>query len=104
LSIFDDLLEAEEHSFEKILSQLLDTKKVELHTEINQPVAITGLDTLAFYFKDVPVVHKLLKYALFRLRINYVPFKRKRAEEIIEAVKKAREEEKEKDLKKLLLG
>ena len=93
----------EDISPEQILSQLLKKKKVEFHTEINNPLNMTALEVLADYV-EIKIVKKILKKWIKKFKTNMVAYDRKRATEIVEAYKSRKESEEEKSLKNLLLG
>jgi len=88
---------------EQILNQLFKREKLDFHTEINNPLSLTGLEVLAEYV-DIPIVKKLLKRWVAKFKTNMVAYKRKRAQEIVDAYKSTKERQEEKSLKELLLG
>jgi uncharacterized protein YdaL len=85
----DGFNEYSDVSLEKILGNLLDTKDIELKSEINDVASISVLKTLGDYLKSkkLPIsstyildyIHNFLKYM--------VSYKRKGRMEIIDAVK-----------------
>ena len=91
----------------QLVSELINSKDVELKTQIDNPVLISLMDTLADYLADrnLQQSSNLIANLLFHFRVNMVSYKRKSREEYIKALIGVKEEEKEKQeeiLKKLL--
>ena len=85
----DGFYEYSDSSLEKILGNLLDTKDIELKSEINDVASISVLKSLGDYLKSkkLPTSSKyILDYILNFLKYM-VSYKRKGRMEIIDAVK-----------------
>lgn len=85
----DGFNEYSDASIEKILGNLLDTKDIELKSEINDVASITVLKTLGDYLKTkkLPVSSALLLNYIQDFLKYMVSNKRKGRMEIIDAVK-----------------
>lgn len=103
--ILSEFQSVEEVTAERILSQLLNKKKTPFHTEIHNPLAMSTLEILANYLKDKDLMfaRRILKTWINAFKTNMVAYQRKRAGEIVEAYKKAQEEQ-AKTLREVLLG
>ena len=103
--IMREFQKAEEITQNKILYQLFNKGKVDLHTEIRKPLNMTAIETMEKGLrKDFSLSKKLLKIWCSKFKINMVAFERKRSKEIVEAVKSQKETEEEANLKRYLLG
>lgn len=81
MSELENLVQTEEIN-NQAYNILTNDKKINLTTEIKNPVAISALDTLARLTSN-----KTLEFFLYRYRLNYVAYQRKRALEIIDVAK-----------------
>jgi len=102
--ILEEFKGIEEINADKILSELFNPNKVDFHTEITNPIAITGLEILADWLKEFKSTSKILEAFVRKFKINMVPYDRKRAKEIVEAYKARKEAERERPLSEILLG
>ena len=89
LDLMDGFNEYNEASLEKILANLLDTKDIELKSEINDVASITVLKTLGDYLekKKLPNSAALIQCYLQDFLKYMVSYSRKGRMEIIDAVK-----------------
>ncbi len=89
LDLMEGFNEYSDASLEKILGNLLDTKDIELKSEINDVASISVLKTLGDYLekKKLPVSSKLLLNYIQDFLKYMVSYSRKGRMEIIDAVK-----------------
>lgn len=91
----DDFSPIEEQSPMQILNAMLDPKNVVMHTEIDNPLSLTRLETLAKWCGDEKAIdsqNTLLNF-VENFRRNMVSYKRQRAKEIIQALTESIKEE-----------
>jgi hypothetical protein len=93
--IFDDLLQSDEESFEKILISLLEEDNVAMKTEIQKPLNLTRLECLGAWLKaeKMKKSSKLIEAFILSYRINMVSNKRQSRKEIIAALTEGLKEE-----------
>lgn len=76
-------------TFEQALHKLLSPKLVKFHTEVRDPHSMSMFDTLSKFGRDEfgdGLGSAMDEYRGW-LRDNFVPYKRKRASEVVDAVK-----------------
>jgi len=75
----------EKSDISKSINTMLDTKNINLTTEIDNPLAMSVLEVMGEdSAKRVPQVGTLLVGLAEKLKRNFVPFKRGRANELIQ--------------------
>ncbi|MGP3705248.1 MAG: hypothetical protein ACKD6O_08170 [Candidatus Bathyarchaeota archaeon] len=95
----------EEVTPEQILNALLRKSKVELHTELHNPLAVTLIEIYSGLIKKYSVSSaEIVKDFVKRFRVNMVAYDRKRAKEVVDAYKSVREFEENRGLRETLLG
>jgi len=103
VDIIEALSEVHEVTPEHIANRMLDKNEPYTHTEIHNPMSITALDVLIDYMKDLEISDILETYS-FWLRVNFIPYMRKRASEMVEIIKGLKEKEEKPTLQELMLG
>lgn len=84
--------------------QLYNRKKLAFHTEVANPLAFTALDLLEDWLKPLKL-HREHHFVRLWLRVNYVAYKRKRADETVKVAVAEREKKNEvKTLSGVMLG
>jgi hypothetical protein len=97
--VFEELIESKEIRLEDILSNLINRQDIELKTEINKPIVISILDTMAENLKNLKFEksHNVLNTFLIWYRINMVSHKRLSRKEVIKGIIGLKEENIEKE-------
>jgi len=100
--VIDALSEVNEVTPEHLANRMLDKNEPYTHTEIHNPMSVTTLDILADYMEDLEISDILRDYG-FWLRVNFIPYMRKRAGEMVQIIQGLKEKEKP-TLQDVMLG
>ena len=100
--VIDALSEVNEVTPEHLANRMLDKNEPYTHTEIHNPMSVTTLDILADYMEDLQISDILRDYG-FWLRVNFIPYMRKRATEMVQIIQGLKEKEKP-TLQDVMLG
>jgi len=88
LGLLDGMFESSDESLEKILVSLQNPENVSMQTEIQRPVILTQLETLADWIAlegDLDTANFIRSFVK-EYRINMVSFNRQSRQEIVSAV------------------
>jgi len=103
VDIIEALSEVHEVTPEHLANRMLDKNEPYTHTEIHNPMGITALDVLRQYMDDLGIGDILETYT-FWIRVNFIPYMRKRASEMVEIIKGLKEKEEKPTLQEIMLG